>query len=142
MVKLDLNNETISERINVIEESLEQLEQMQDLSLEYLEDKRNFAVAEHFLRYALEATFDICAHVLSRIPGSQVGDYKEMAVEMGKQEIIPKEFASGKLYQMGGFRNKLTHLYSKVTPEEIYDIIQEDLGDFDAFLKHIKPLLE
>lgn len=59
----------------------------------------NFAIAEHYLRYALEATFDICAHILSTIPGAQVGEYKKMAIEMGKQGIIPSNFAENQLYK-------------------------------------------
>lgn len=64
-----------------------------------------------------------------------------MALEMGKQKIVPMEFAEKRLAEMAGYRNRLTHFYFEVTPEEMYDIIQNPLSDFDTFLGHIKKLL-
>ncbi|MDP2364095.1 MAG: DUF86 domain-containing protein [Ignavibacteria bacterium] len=104
--------------------------------------QENFAIAEHYLRYALEATFDICGHILSRIPGAQVDEYKKMAIEMGKQRIVNTGFAKKNLYKMAGYRNRLTHFYFEVSPKEMYDIIQKNLNDFEVFLKHIKKLLK
>jgi uncharacterized protein YutE (UPF0331/DUF86 family) len=141
MKELKINKQTILKRIEVIQTSLKRLKDLQSLtSGEFMLDN-NFAVAEHYLRYALEATFDICAHILSRIPGAEVGKYKNMALEMGRQKIVPIDFAEDKLKKMAGYRNRLTHFYFEVTPKEMYKIIQDDLGDFEIFLKQIKKLL-
>ena len=43
---------------------------------------------------------------------------------------------------MGGYRNRLTHFYAEVTPGEIFQIIQENLGDFEIFSQHIKEVLK
>jgi len=51
-------------------------------------------------------------------------------------------FTKNKLYEMAGYRNRLTHFYFEVTPKEMYKIIQNNLGDFDKFLKYIKKILE
>ncbi len=142
MEKLEVDKKIILERIDIIKKSLEKLEELQPLSPGRFILDKNFAVAEHYLRYALEATFDICAHILSRIPGAQVDEYKKMAIEMGKQKIISMDFTEAKLYKMAGYRNRLTHFYFEVTPEEMYDIIQNNLDDFRIFLKHIKKFVE
>ena len=42
---------------------------------------------------------------------------------------------------MAGYRNRLTHFYADVTPEEIYAIINENLGDFDIFIEAVKRIL-
>lgn len=43
-----------------------------------------------------------------------------------------------KLKQMVRFRNRLVHMYWEIDAEIIYDeILQDDLGDFDTFVKHI-----
>lgn len=141
--KLELDKKVILERIDIIQMSLKRMEVLKTLTIGKFLLAENFAIAEHYLRYALEATFDICAHILSRIPGAGVGEYKQMAIEMGKKEIIPMDFAKGKLYKMAGYRNRLlSHFYFEVTSEEMYKIIQNDLGDFQIFLKAIKKLLE
>jgi uncharacterized protein YutE (UPF0331/DUF86 family) len=141
MKALKIKKKIILERIDIIQKSLDQLNKLKSLTLGRFMLPENFAIAEHYLRYALEATFDICAHVLSRIPGAQVEEYKKMAIEMGRQNLIPMKFAQNQLYKMAGYRNRLTHFYFEITPKEMYQILKENLGDFEIFLKYIKKLL-
>lgn len=141
MKELKIDKKIILERIDIIQKSLKKLDGLKLLSPGKFMLDENFAQAEHHLRYALEATFDVCAHILSRTPGAYVGEYKKMAIEMGRHEIVPMKFAEKKLYEMGGCRNRLTHFYFEVKPKEMHKIIQNDLGDFEIFLKHIKKLL-
>lgn len=142
MKDLNIDKKVISARIKMIESHLKRLKELRELSKGKFALPDNFAIAEHHLRYALEATFDICAHILSRIPGAEVGEYKKMAIEMGKQKIVSQDFAEDQLYKMAGYRNRLTHFYLEVSPEEMYKIIKKDLSDFQTFLKHIKKLLK
>jgi len=141
MENLKIDKKIILERIDIIEKSLKKLRGLQSLSPGKFMLDENFAVAEHYLRYALEATFDICAHILSRIPGAQVDEYKKMAIEMGKQKIISMTFVQKTLYKMAGYRNRLTHFYLEVTSKEMHNIVQNDLDDFKNFLKHIKKFV-
>lgn len=141
MKKLEIDKKTILERMDTIQKSLDKLNQLKELTPGKFALEENFAVAEHYLRYALEATFDICGHILSRIPGARAVEYKEMAAEMGKQKILPLKFAQNQLRKMAGYRNRLTHFYFEVAPKEMHEIIKNDLGDFKTFLKHIKKLL-
>lgn len=142
MKDLKLKRQTILDRIGIIENSLKKLENLRSLPLNKFLKGENFAIAEHYLRYALEATFDICAHILSRIPGAMVDEYKQMALQMGKQKIVPMNFAEESLYKMAGYRNRLTHFYFEISPKEMYEIIQNKLDDFSAFLKYLKKLIE
>ena len=142
MKDLKIKRETILDRIGIIENSVLKLEDLRSLPLNKFLDGENFAIAEHYLRYALEATFDICAHVLSRIPGAMVDEYKQIAVEMGRQKIVPMDFAEGNLCKMAGYRNRLTHFYFEISPKEMHEIIQNKLGDFRALLKYFKKLIE
>lgn len=61
---------------------------------------------------------------------------------MGKQKLVPQNFAKNQFYQMAGYRNRLTHFYFEVKPKEMYKIIQKKLGDFKSFLKFIKKILK
>lgn len=142
MDDLEIDKKIILERIDIIQKSLKKLDTLRPMSPGRFMLNENFAIAEHYLRYALEATFDICAHILSRIPGAKADEYKEMAVEMGRQEILPTDFAENTLHKMAGYRNRLTHFYFEVKPEEMYNIIQNHLGDFEVFLRYIAKLLK
>lgn len=140
-MKININKETIEEKIKLVELHLQRLKECQQLSEKDYNLHKNFDSAAWNLRCALEATFDICAHILSRIPGVKIDEYKKMALEMGKQKIVPMEFAETKLQEMAKYRNRLTHFYAEVMPKEMHGIIQNDLDDFDFFLKHIKKVL-
>ncbi len=52
------------------------------------------------------------------------------------------DFAKGNFCKMAGYRNRLTHFYLQVSPKEIYQIIKDNLEDFEVFMKHIKRLLK
>lgn len=142
MKRLPLNREVILSRMREIEKDLNKLLRFKNYSLEEFKKDENFAIAEHYLRRALEAVFDIGNHILSRIPGIRISTYKEIALELSKENIIPEKFAKEKLVKMAGYRNRLIHFYSEVSMEELYEIIQNNLGDFEEFLKYIKELLE
>jgi len=46
-----------------------------------------------------------------------------------------------KLEKMAGYRNRLVHYYKEISNEEIYEILQNDLGDLEKFLKEIEKFL-
>jgi uncharacterized protein YutE (UPF0331/DUF86 family) len=140
MKNLEIDKKIIEDRIKLIELHLNRLKKMKKLPKSKFAQPDQFAIAAYNLRCALEATFDICAHILSRIPGAKVEEYKQMAREIGKQGVVPIDFAEKQLSQMAGYRNRLTHFYFEVSPKEMYGIIQNNLGDFEIFLKHIKKL--
>lgn len=141
MKDIKIKKKIIEHRVKLIETHLARLKNLQSLSPGRFALPKNFDFAAWNLRCALEAVFDICAHILSRIPGVKVDEYKKMAIEMGKQKIVPMSFAEKTLQKMGGYRNRLTHFYFEVGPKEMHKIVQNNLGDFGIFLKHIKKLL-
>ena len=53
---------------------------------------------------------------------------------------IQEEIAE--LSRLAKYRNRLVHFYAEISPAELYDILQKDLGDFDIFLAAIKKVLE
>lgn len=42
---------------------------------------------------------------------------------------------------MAGYRNRLVHFYHEVTFEELFQIIQEDIGDIGEVVKEIKEYI-
>ena len=55
---------------------------------------------------------------------------------------MDKSYANGALSKMAGYRNRIVHFYAEIIPEELYGIINNDLGDFEIFLKAVKNVLE
>ena len=104
--------------------------------------EENFIRAQFYLRRALEGVFHSGSHVLSRIPGGRVTEYKGITTRLGEVGVVTRDFARDSLKPMAGYRNRLTHFYADVQPEEIQRIINQKLGDFDRFAAAVKHLLQ
>jgi uncharacterized protein YutE (UPF0331/DUF86 family) len=142
MNKLVLDIETVLKRVNGIQGELKELEQLGKIPFVEFKDGVGFKLAQFHLHRALEGIFHISTHILSRIPGAQATEYKEIAKNLGKYGIVPENYADITLIKMAGYRNRLVHFYAEVTPEELLEIINKHLKDFDVFLKSIKKILK
>lgn len=141
MKNIPVSGNTILQKIDEIQNDMMKLNEIKNLTLEEFKSGENFAIAEHYLRRALEALFEIGAHILSRVPGRRVSGYKEIALFLGDVGIIPDGFAKETLVKMAGYRNRLVHFYSEITKDEVYEIIKNKLNDFTIFMEHIKIFL-
>ena len=141
MEKEAIKKQAILPRIDGIQRDLQKLNLLAEFPLAKFSEEDNFIKAQFYLRQALEGVFHIGAHILSRLPGGRATEYKSIALKLGELGIVEKNFAGSSLKAMAGYRNRLTHFYADITPEEIYEIIKENTGDFNIFLKSIKELL-
>jgi len=138
-----LKRQSIIPRIDGILRDVERLEKFGKMSLSDLKSNvDNFYLTQFHLRQALEGVFHIGEHILSRLNGARSTEYKEIAKKLGEYKVVYYEFANTELVQMAGYRNRLTHFYAEITPDELYKIINENLGDFRVFVKAIKDLLD
>ena len=142
MFKAPLNKEVLYARLSYIEDSLGSLKRFIGIPFEdFHSNPDSFRIAFYDLRRALEAAMDIGAHILSRIPGARATSYKDIAKLLGKHRIVPIDFADNQLGKMAGYRNRMAHFYAEISEKELYEIIQNDLEDFNVFCKHIHALL-
>jgi len=90
MRKVPLSKIKIESKLAIVRDAISELEKIGiEFSQEEFErNKEKFAVAEHFLRRALEAVFDIGGHIISRFPYSP-----------GKRPKTFKEEKKGSLIQ-------------------------------------------
>jgi len=141
MVISSLNTTQIADRLKIIQESLFEMKKMARISLpDFLSDRRNPASTESFLRRCLEAIFDIGRHILAKSSGKKIIEYKEIALFLGREKIIPLDL-SQRLIPIAGYRNRLVHFYHEISDKELYEIIQKDLGDIEEFVKAIERFL-
>lgn len=146
MHKVPISKTKVEAKLAILREAIQELEKIgKEFSQnEFTQNKEKFAVAEHFLRRALEAIFDISNHIISRFtysPGRRPKTIKEIALELGKKGIVDLKFSENKLVKMTGYRNRLVHFYDEVSPKEIYQIITHDLEDLEFFASKIIEVL-
>lgn len=140
--RVPLNKEVLQTRISYIEDSLKSLERFKGVTFqEFHANPDNFRIAFYDLHRSLESVMDIGSHILSRIPGARPTSYKDIPRLLGRNKIIPQEFATHQLAKMAGYRNRMVHFYSEITELEIYQIIQEELDDFYTFCTYIQKVI-
>ena len=141
MVISSLNTARILELLRFIETCLQELKPFTTMGKDaFLSDKKNPPFVESYLRRGLEAVFDIGRHILAKTYGFKEIEYKVIAKELGARGVITKEL-SEILYVMAGYRNRMVHFYREITPEELYQIVVNNLKDFDTFITEIAAFI-
>ncbi|PIV64505.1 MAG: DUF86 domain-containing protein [bacterium (Candidatus Ratteibacteria) CG_4_9_14_3_um_filter_41_21] len=138
---MEIDKEKIYSKIQIIEDNLKKLKELKPLSFEnFAKDFRNFESAKHLFQTAIEAMADIATHIIARLrlrtPESAVETIKILV----ENKVFPPE--NQKRYcEMIRFRNRLVHFYHKVDVKELYQILQNDLPDFEIFLRDLNTIL-
>lgn len=137
-----MRKEIILSKINEIEESIpliadnmpEEFEEFENLGL--LKDgiyKR--------IQYIIENILDICAIINSDMKFSPPGEEDDIINNLVKNKILPHSIGN-KIKELKGFRNIIVHRYGKIDDRLSFELINENLGDFDKIIGSIKKIIE
>ncbi len=141
MQNTDFDREKILSKLSLIMENMKMLQCLKRLSLEeFVQDFRNVESTKHLLQVSIEAMIDIANHIISR---GRLGHPKSYAESFGilhtEGILAPEQVENYSV--MVKFRNRVVHLYQKVDPDQIYDILQGKLQDFAVFSEEIRLFL-
>lgn len=127
----------IAERTNIIRSSVNRLTLLAKMSPEeFCGNEDAVDIAENRLRCALEALFDLGRHLLVKSGAGVPRDYHSVITMLRESKFLPEDYAA-KITGMAGYRNRLIHDYNKVTPQELYQIIQTRLSDLELFCRYV-----
>jgi uncharacterized protein YutE (UPF0331/DUF86 family) len=124
-------------RIHHIRERLRRLRQIEGEGWEAFQD--NLIVqdaAVRNLQTSIEATVDMANHIVAREGLGTPASYREAIELLVEAGVLPQEKA-GAFGAMVSFRNRAVHLYDEIDAEEVYAMIENDLGDFEVFIASI-----
>jgi len=134
---MPIDRKILLDRIAMIREDIRRLEKIRSMSLsEFKKNPDNYAIAEHHLRRASESVFDIGRHIIARCGFTKAIDYTQIIDILAENSVIPKDFAED-FRKIGGFRNRIVHMYWRVTSDELYEVIRKDTGELTKFTKYI-----
>lgn len=132
-----VNRDKIRDKIQLIKNNIHKLEDIKQVSLKDFTENPLMADASiRLLQVSIEAMLDISHHIVSRKHLGTPKTYRETIELLEQAEIITKELLPT-LGNMVKFRNRAVHLYDKIADEEIYQIIQHHLTDFEDFIRMI-----
>ena len=94
------------------------------------------SAVERNFQLAIESAIDIGEIIISEKGFERPEDYRSVFLILGRQGIIPKDFAED-FSIAAGFRNILVHIYEEVDSSLLDVFLTEKLDDFDKFSKYI-----
>ncbi len=128
---------TLASILGNLQNSLSKLKILAQLAPDdFARDFTNVESAKYLLQVAIECCLDIAHHIIATEGYRTPTDYYDALVVLHENGILPVAFMPT-LRQMVSFRNRLVHLYWNVDDALVYRILQDNLGDFDVYIKHI-----
>jgi uncharacterized protein YutE (UPF0331/DUF86 family) len=107
----------------------------------FLEDKKEIYSLRYLLIEAVEVMANICNHILSRTAGQVPKGYPDCFEKLSGAKIITGELGD-KIKKAASLRNIIIHKYWDIDDRKVFKSAQENIGDFEEFLKQINRLLE
>ncbi|MEJ2249893.1 MAG: DUF86 domain-containing protein [Candidatus Lokiarchaeota archaeon] len=139
---MKIDSKVINSRISKLREYIDILNDLKKEDYErFINDYKVYGLAERYLQLAIECVLDIGNHIISRLEYTKPETYQEILLILGKNSIIPEKFAN-KISKMAGFRNILIHNYLEIDRSLVYRFLQENIPDFERFIKMIVKFLD
>ncbi|MFH0797428.1 MAG: DUF86 domain-containing protein [Candidatus Omnitrophota bacterium] len=137
-----VDREVVEKKLQELKGYVTELEQLKKFSFEEIVSSLSRAWSiEHGLQITIQIVIDIGNHILASVGENEIDEYVDIIDKLGEKNVIPLSFAK-KIRDMAGFRNILVHEYTRVDLKQVYEILQERLGDFLEFTRHIKNYLK
>lgn len=132
-----VKKEVLKKRLEKINVSLNKIKRYKGISLdEFLEDDIIQDVVEYNLFIAVNMTVDIAVHI---VVDNKLGSPNTMAeafdILYNEKHITKDDMIAYK--NMVAFRNILSHEYVKIDKQMVYDIMKNNLSDFETFILFI-----
>ncbi len=137
-----LDRHAVEERLSYIDAMLHRLKGYRGLSFEqFSQDETRCHAALYELQTTLEAMTDIGNHLIAALGFRKPHERVEIVMILAENGIISQPLAE-RLRQAVGLRNLLVHGYLRIALGVVHRIIQERLGDIEAFCQAVVTLLE
>jgi len=138
---MTLNHDRLRGKLLDIANALNRLRRLGSMDRSaFLIDEDSQDIARSRMLTAVEAALNICYHITAKDLKKVPEDYAECFRLLGEAHIIDTQLAE-RLAEMAQFRNRLVHLYAEIDYGQVYDIIQNDLDDLEAFSKEVAKSL-
>lgn len=126
-----VRQEVITKRLQKLDEYISILRKLKRYSYEeFIADPEHYGSVERFLQLALETIADIGNHIISDLELGVVNWHRDIpAILREKGHITPQ--MEEKWIRMIGFRNILVHDYLDIDRRAVYDVLQNNLDDFE-----------
>lgn len=137
-----MDKKVIEVRLKKLDHAVSRLKRIQQISKdEYTNNQDYQDIAERNFQVAIQTCIDIANYIIAGQNLLVPDEQENVFIVLGKNGVLPEELIE-KIKGMVSFRNILVHNYLYTDPNQVYDILQNQLSDFNSFAQAIVNYLE
>ncbi len=134
--------ESLAVRFEKLREYIKVLREIQKVSRsKFLKDYHVYGLAERYLQLAIECLLDIGNMLIVQYGFPKPSIKQEIIAILEDQKVLPSDFVH-RLAGIAGFRNILIHDYVKIDRARVYDYLQKNLPQFEAYLRYVRRYIQ
>lgn len=138
---MEFDKNKIDQKLLFMDICLNKLKKLRAFDKEiFIEDFTKVDSAKYLLQVSIEAMLDISSHLIARNRWGKPKDNKEHFQMLSDNGIIDKNDVSI-YFNMAKFRNRIVHMYFDISDDMIYDIVQNNINDFERFIGNIARVI-
>lgn len=136
-LRIKVNRDLILTRFNKLDQLMENLLELKEIGKEdFLSNYKNYFTAQRALEISINICIDIGNHIVTLNNKEKPETFTDIIEILAKHEIISNELKTH-FIKMVRFRNLLGHFYLEIDNNIIYNILQNNLKNFDSFKEAI-----
>ncbi len=140
---LNFDKDKVTLLVSEIKSAINMLNEIATMDYDaFITDPHRVSSAKYNLIVAIEASIDICNHLISKNGYRIPEDYADTFKVMAEAGILSNDFVENKLVSMARFRNRLVHLYWQVDNNFLYQIISDEVKDLEKLLNKFKEIVK
>jgi uncharacterized protein YutE (UPF0331/DUF86 family) len=129
-----MNGGGIEAKLGILRDNLARLAEIPQGSFaEFAADFRNIDSALHRLQTSVQALLDIASYKVGRRGLPPPGTSRDILVVLEGDGALPRG-AAARYAPLFAFRNRVVHLYDRVDPQRVYEILTLHRQDLAALL--------
>lgn len=131
-----LDRERILAKLDVLDRYLNEVRGILPASFEEYKKIEKRRACERLLQVSIECIIDICGLMVTGLRLGLPAEEDDLFEKLEQAGIITSPRKQS-LKKMKGFRNILVHEYGEVDDMIVYEVLQNNLNDFEAFKQEI-----
>lgn len=134
---MEFDKNKIDQKLVFMDTCLNKLRKLKSINKdEFVEDFTKVDSAKYLLQVGIEAMLDISSHLIARNRLGKPKDNKDHFQILADNGVIDIKDVLV-YFNMAKFRNRIVHMYFNISDEMIYDIVQNNIVDFERFIASI-----
>jgi uncharacterized protein YutE (UPF0331/DUF86 family) len=136
-----MNIDDVRGKLDVLAANERQLNWLAQLpDADFTRDARNLDSALHRLQTSIQALLDIGAYVVGSLKLPTPQHSSEIITTLRDAGLIDPSAAENYI-RMAAFRNRVVHLYNRIDPAFVFDILQKHLQELHQFRQTLLDII-